>query len=599
MTTPAKFTKEDIDQIECRFATHSVNREDGNDFHLIKHAVRLKDGRVIPTISSKLNYERPFWVVKKGERNFNEHKEWISKDRLDEYKSTQANLVPSIARALQIFGRRHSLKDVCEQPYVFGADITSTSILKHLGNQGTEVTPYSVAVYDTETDVLHKTEEVVINTISFKDRIYTAIKASYLTGYSAPLPAIHNLINKYLGDLLKSRNATVEIEVFETEIDIIKACIKRMHEWMPDFMAVWNIEFDMDKIVEACEKAGIKPADLLSHPSVPNEFKHFKFIKGPAKKVTASGRVFSFKQSQRWHAVDVPSATCWIDAMQAYRQVRGGAAEEPSYSLDAILAKHKLPAKLKFADLDDTTAPTPNTLAWHVFMQGKYPLHYVVYNIFDCVGVELLDEATKDLQLSLPMFTGCTDFAKANSLPRKAVNALHWECLNENKVVGCTAAEMTTDDDDDTTDVSGWIVMLHPHQVTDSGLCVIEEAPDLRTNIRTHGADLDVAGAYPTNESCLNVSKETTVLELINIKDRLGNVIPEEVVRAQTINLSGGATNALEFCQVLFQMPTLTEVLDHYDAHSQGTAFVPEPTIGQKFILWLTGSKNSRPIRSW
>ena len=48
-----------------------------------------------------------------------------------------------------------------------------------------------------------------------------------------------------------------------------------------------------------------------------------------------------------------------------------------------------------------------------------------------------------------------------------------------------------------------------------------------------------------------NVSKETTSKEIILVEG-----IPEKIQRMQTINYSGGHTNAVEFCITMFGMPT-------------------------------------------
>ena len=57
----------------------------------------------------------------------------------------------------------------------------------------------------------------------------------------------------------------------------------------------------------------------------------------------------------------------------------------------------------------------------------------------------------------------------------------------------------------------------------------------------------------------MNVSKETTVRELVDIEG-----IPTEVHRQQTINLSGGATNAIEFCTTMYNFPELVTLLEDF-----------------------------------
>lgn len=66
---------------------------------------------------------------------------------------------------------------------------------------------------------------------------------------------------------------------------------------------------------------------------------------------------------------------------------------------------------------------------------------------------------------------------------------------------------------------------------------------------------LDVSASYPNGGVCFNISRDTTRRELIQIEG-----VSEQMQRMQGINLSSGATNALEVCQHLFGMPSLEEL---------------------------------------
>lgn len=450
--------------IECRFAMHCPSNQSSDDLHVVKEIRHYADGTSKPALKLIKNYKRPFYLTKKGRRNFTQFKEWMDIEDLDRYESTQNTLTESIAKALGKPYFRGSLKDLCASPYIFGADITSTSIIKQSYRDKWDIqTPYLNAVFDTETDVLHGTGKIMMATISCREKVFTCVQKSFVERFPNAAERIIKLADQYIGDVIKERNIKIEVKIVDSEIDIVKECMAKAHAWSPDFLSAWNIEFDMDKLVAACQAAGIEPAYLLSDPSIPAEFRYFKFKKGNAKKLMASGRTLNFKPAQRWHSVVAPASFCWIDAMQAYKQVRTGAPEETSYGLDAILKKEfkdKL-GKLKFKEADGY-----QRLEWHKFMQEHYPLEYVVYNIFDCVGMEMLDEKTMDLRLSLPMFAGCTDFANFNSLPRKTMNELHWICRDLGKVPGSTASEMTDDNDAETTDVKGWMDFVNKSTLT-------------------------------------------------------------------------------------------------------------------------------------
>lgn len=542
--------------VECRFAHYSKSKESQDDIHLVKERVHYADGTSKPNIRLIKNYQRNFYITNKGNRNHKDFKEWEDKSKLIEYKCTQTNLTQSIAAALGQPYFRGQLRDLCKIPYIYGADILSTSMIKQSYKIKYDIqTPYSNAVFDTETDVLHGTGQIIMATLSFKERIITVVKKSFVEGYSNPIGRIQELAKKYIGDILEQRNAVIEILLVDTEIDIVKATMAKAHEWSPDILSVWNITFDMQKIIDACERANVSIEDLLSDPKVPKEYRHFKFKKGIAKKAMASGRILNYKPSQQWHTVICPSSFYWLDAMCAYRQVRQGSPEEPSYGLDALLKKNKLGGKLKFEAADHIET----VLEWHKFMQEKYPLEYVVYNVYDCVGMELLDEKTLDIQLSLPMFAGCTDYANFPSLPRKTMNDLHYFIDKFNKVPGSTASEMANEMDEETVSNNGLIVMLPSHLVADNGLKIVLENKELVTNIRAFVADLDVTASYPHNELVMNISKQTTSKELISVKG-----ISDELLKTQTLNFSGGRANSIEFCTKIYGMPTFDTLLEKF-----------------------------------
>ena len=93
----------------------------------------------------------------------------------------------------------------------------------------------------------------------------------------------------------------------------------------------------------------------------------------------------------------------------------------------------------------------------------------------------------------------------------------------------------------------------------DLGLQVIEEDPNLKTNIRGYVFDSDCSAAYPSATIGANVSKETTITELSSIEG-----IDEYVFRMQNINLLSGPTNAIEYCTNMFGFPSLDILLEDF-----------------------------------
>jgi hypothetical protein len=560
-------TENNITGYECRFAVFCPSSNgDNSDMHLIKEIVHKADGTTEPNIRLKRNYKRPFWVTQKGARNHEDKKEWENIDHVLKYESTQSDLGRSINAALgQHWVTQNDVRKIARSPYVYGCDILSTAVIKRSYQdkfKDTKITPYTSAPFDIETDVVHGTEEIIMATLSFGSRIITVIKKSFVAGYSDVPNRLQELLIKYLSEYVKKRGIVWETILVDTEAEIVTKIFERAHEWKPDFVSIWNITFDMGKVLKALNKAGIDPANVFSDPIVPEQYRHFNFKQGPKQKVTASGLVTPIKPSAQWHTVFCPSSFYFIDAMCAYRHIRTGNAEEPSYSLDNILNKELGIRKLKFEEAEGFSG-----LELHQFMQEKHPLEYIVYNVFDCISMEELDEKTKDLSLTMPLFSGCSDFENFKSQPRRLADTLHYFCLENKKVFGSTSSQMKNDFDEMTIGLDGWIVTLPAHLVTDCGLRVIQENNLLPTNIRGHVGDLDVSASYPNGGAVFNISKETTHKEIHRIEG-----VHEKVQRAQGINLSAGHVNAVEFACNMYGLPSMETMLKAFQNQQSETS---------------------------
>lgn len=550
------FLKTKPDEIgkECRFVTYVEPRDrDLPDLHVVKEQIHLKNGIVVPNLKCIYDYERPFYVVNKGNRNFTQPKEWIEKEKTNEFFSTQSNLRDRAASALGMPWFKKSLKDLCaESPYLFGVDIKSTAVVKHdyfeaFPNLKTE---FSVGVFDVETDMLNGTDQIMMATFSFRNICVTAVQKSFFSGVMNPEHQVEEMTKKYIGNYIEERSIRSELYIVEDEISVLLKVFERIHEAKPDFLSIWNMVFDIGKIIEACDRANYPIEHLMSDPSVPNEYKYFDFIKGPNKKKTASGLEMPIKPAAQWHTVKCPASFYVIDAMCAYRHTRMGEQEKKSYSLDFILGEELKLSKLKFTQADHVKGAN-----WHIFMQKNFPVEYVVYNRFDCIGMEILEDKIKDMKVVLPQFSGTSDFEDFKSQPRRKMDALHWFVQLHGRVVGCTSSALVSELDSMILSRNDWIITLAPSRVTADGLRVIEENPQQVTSIYGHVGDLDVSASYPNGETCFNISKETTVSELCYIDG-----IHEDVFRKQNMGVSAGHVNAIDYCSTMFGLPTLFEL---------------------------------------
>lgn len=478
---------------ECRFAVYVPPAEHGQpDWHLVKEQVHLKDGKIVPNVRFLKDFSRDFYVTRKGMQNHQSKKESEKLEHLIKTNTTQSMMDIKMGKALGQ-GWIQDTRKLKESPYLYGADIMSTAIIKKMyqDKYPTLASYYSLAVFDVETDVVEGHEKIIMASLTMMDKVFCAVDKSFVEGYTDVHNRVMNLADKYIGDVIKQRNIKIEFVIVESEIDIVRDVFAKAHQWQPDFVAIWNIDFDIGtKVLDACKRAAVDPKDIFSDPKVPVENRFFKYKQGLKQKVTASGVVTPIKPAAQWHVVTCPSSFYLIDAMCVYRQIRTGKQEEPSYALDAILTKENIKNKLKFEEVANHTG-----IKWHQEMQSKHKLEYIIYNIFDCICVEMLDEKTYDLRATMPMFSGYSDFSYFNSQPRRLVDKLHYFYLEKGEVIGTTAGNLKEDMDSESLDLSGWIINLDATLIMDNGLCNIEENANLPSRAHVFAGDLDVSAS--------------------------------------------------------------------------------------------------------
>lgn len=575
--TAEDFSKEDIVGLECKHAvyTKANPRDRGDvpdDLIFIKEIVHLKDGRHIPRTRRLVNYERPFWITKPGFQTHKEKREWEDIDKVDRFTTTQAGLERAIKRALDIKAPVFGLKRLARSPYLYGADITPTAIIKrqYMDKWPKCRSSNSVAVLDLETDVVHGTDDPIYGSITFKDKAIMAVSETYLSqcpGWSKDpkdfAVEMTDYFYKRLPDTVKERNMTLEVQVVPTALDIVKTIMLKAHEWMPDFLAIWNINFDIPRILDTIEKYGGDAGDIFSDPSVPPQFRKIWWKEGPAKKVTANGREEALHWVDRWHTLFCPASFYVVDQAAVFRKLRVANGRESSYALDAILKKYTDVKKLK-----NEKADTMSGIEWHIYMQKEEPLEYGAYNLVDCIACEILDEQPKigDLRMSISMQAEHSDYDKFPSQPRRTVDDLHFFCLGMNKVIGTTPDNLKTEFDEMTVSIRNWISTLPAHLVAGKGLPCIEESSQIDSLLYPAVYDLDVSGAYPNGEDILNASKETTVAEVVKIKG-----VTEDIQRQTSLNLTAGVMNATEICCGVLKAPNFEALLEDFEKNELTT----------------------------
>lgn len=557
---------------EIRFAWHLPrNSYRDVDLHYVREDITYKDGKVEPKTYLVKDWKRPIYVTKETYRNHTQKKEFEEKDKLNMQMTTQSDINKTAANMLNAPHLSFHADKLKSSPYLYAYDITSTSLIKlsSLRRNNFIQSSYSVASFDIETNPI--TNEILMATIAFGNKTYTAILSKFIKNIESVEYRLKKAIERYLPNYT---NLEFTIKAHDNEVDMLKDIFRVANEWKPVFLSIWNMDFDISRVLYSLDKYNVNPIDVICDQSIPRQYRVCRYKQGLKKKITASGVVKPINPSLQWHTLISTSSFYVIDAMCVYRQLRISQPEKSSYSLDFILQSELGSRKLSFEEAENYKG-----INWHLFMQEKYPIEYIVYNLYDCLGMLELDNKSKDLSNSLASFAGITDFQKFNSQVRKVTDALFLFGLDKDLIIGTAGRfkeeekidledvedEISEEDENDpskykTLGLKGWIQLLPQNLLIHNGLKCLEEYPDVVTNVRGLTSDLDASSAYPSSVLVGNVSKATCVNELISIEK-----VPEEVFREQNLGVCLGNPNILEYMSVMFNLPSIDEIDDILD----------------------------------
>lgn len=541
-----------------------------NDMVMVKERHVAEDGTLTNQLRFFENYQRDFYVTKPRYRNHKSKKEWESKKKLTRVKTTQANLLNSVAKALNT--RRAGLRNMARSPYLYGADVhVSTIILKrYIDTYGDSELMPTVGVMDFEWDI--DTKSPSIGTYVYEDEVYLTIRRDKIEacGYTEStfkracaegfdkqvMPILTEFFDK--NPKIERSNFRINVEVVDLDLDVIRKLFYHTHTTMPDYLTFWNGISDLEIIMALCDKYSCDPATFMCDPQVPNDYRVTNLVKGMTETIDANGNKKTKKNSEQWHVLENLASWQFIDIMCCYHSNRAHKPDLPSYAMQAVLPREIKMGKLHLVEELDHLEIS-DIVGWHNTMSAKHILEYALYAAFDVLGPLLLER--KNFEIRAQAYSNLTyhpisDFKKN---PRKLCNAQHFSFLNHDYVVGTTSDRMREELDDRVYSGSDWIITLN------SSYHDTLETPALSdSNIDTlyvpSNDDGDLTSSYPSNQRLLNIAKATTVTEVISVKG-----IPESLMREIGLNLSSNGENSIDFGVRVLDLPHLDGVLAKWD----------------------------------
>lgn len=560
-------TMDEVEDVECKHATYTQDGQ-GNDLLTLKVVYHLKDGRDVPAVEFIENFKRSFYLTLPQYQNHKDKKEWEEARFVREYKTTQSNLQDSIIRA-QGFGRPGQLRHLARNQYLYGCDIGTPALVKkrYQDRWPNGFRPNSVCVLDTETDMLAGDDSIIICSITMKNRALITIRGDYAAGIGGDVRAKiieHCRARPEIARVLKERKVSLDIRVYGTDTEMVVACIEELHKWQPDFVTFWNMDFDMSRMLEALQIRGgftnEDLANLFSDPRVPPQYRKFNYRRDNPMKRKDDGSYENKANYDMWNVVETPASFWFICSMCTYRRIRLAAGKQASYSLEYTSQKHLKHGKV-YDDLPNVTA-RDGTGQWHIQMQRFQKVPYIVYNLFDDIVVEQLDEKVLDLNTQISILSKMSSYDIFHSNPRKTADDLHFFVQTVGHVVGSCSDKMVDDNDALLAGKEGWIMAFPCHTIEDNGLPMFKELPNVRSMVRMFVSDADIVSTYPNGERIMNLSKSTTMAELCRIK---GISLSKQQLLG--VNLTGGPVNAVKILHETCGLPSAREMLELYAAN--------------------------------
>lgn len=561
--------------------------ERAKPYYLVKHKFMHEDNTTSSYMEIVNDYKRTIYVDRKGNRNprdnkliKQDHKECEDISKLTAVTDTMENLPAAALRLSPEYKpnlNNLTWRDINMSPYIFGADVLNETLIKEEvnGKLGpNDFIPNTVMVLDIENNP--STNEVYICTVGTYDYLAVFVTKQYIEDNNITAKSIREGITKHIPDskIKKRINDNIDIYITHTEAELIRGVFDVVNDEKldVDILTGWNvIKHDMDilryrynmltghnlitRMVSNLKH--VKYKDSWIDISVGrNDLRYYDVKYGRTFRITEDGVRINLGPQAIWDNVISSTSYKIIDAQSAFYYIRLGLGLLPGgYSLDNVLKSIINHGKLTFKELHYKTG----SLDWHIYMQKHRKFEYIIYNIWDVMGLLELNLTTNDLDYSIELLSGYAPYTVFNSDPKIAANNMHFFYLNKGLIMG--THNPNGNKDGKMLGLDDWVIALSMSLRTKEAYKKIYFDSDLKAFLLSVATDMDKTGAYPHITRYLNISKRTTKTEILTLKvgDRYieGEELKELLVSMVVSNMDDIET-AVEY----YGLPAYPEVDD-------------------------------------
>lgn len=339
--------------------------------------------------------EIEYYVVKEEHRTFNTPREYLHESMLETRRCKSTGVVRDIIEVIKEdkgkIGKdfrafisscyesdnKRALKEVHKYPYVLFSDSKVKDYYRiMMANEyncdrrhnfrksfmDIEQDIYKLSAYDR--DVLHKDKINAITVIfdfdprdekSDKRSVHTLLLRDHerypqQADFEKRLPEFKKECHKLFDSIplvrKKSKvdfkmNAEFHIKLFDSEIELLKYYFKLMNAANPDTCEIWNIGYDIPKIIERLRVLGASPEDVMSHPKFPKAIRYVRAVVDNRGNITAADKKTYIEGTFNYRH---------ICQMNNYAAMNKGLKDYGDNSLDNVAGVEIGWSKFKFRD---------------------------------------------------------------------------------------------------------------------------------------------------------------------------------------------------------------------------------------------------------
>lgn len=394
---------------------------------IVKEKTELKDGTIIPNLRVYENPKRSFYITQNKYRTYRYKPEYELLSRLDKFTVYDHELERSVAQLFNVRGNGNFYKrnELYRSPYIFGADISIEALIKmnYMNQFPDKHIPPTSGFLDIETSI--DTNQIILISYTYNNHVFTAALESFffeeIDNQRVPInkEELLSYVNTNLEGKTLDQKFDYTIEVFDTEIKVIAWIMKKVHESMIDFIGIWNMNFDIPKILNQIKQHNIDPAILFTNPKLEQRFRYLKYHEDMRN-------VAHF--SLKWHWLYSTCGSQFIDSLGLYSQCRRTQGYLEKYDLNSVLD-----SQLKLGKL-------PLKAGSHVMMQRHHFKDYIVYNIYDVIGLQLLENKNADI-LSLSVLADVSPVSKFSAQTIRSTNSIYYNLIGKGMVMSCCSSD--------------------------------------------------------------------------------------------------------------------------------------------------------------